>query len=827
MLKSAKRRALARRPIHEIVPWMTMVTPSLVLDKDGSVLTSFEYEGIDIDTPNAGDITATRNNLDQACKNFDHRVTAWWRLAHRRVRSDIDGDFASPLDARLNEINRRNVGSGKYFRNTHSLSLAFTPETGINKFFEKVGYHLKVGGKPMPLAIFEAVRDQVLTRNAFVFDVDQLTADIRRFEGVLDAFRGGVGRLRMKRLELQHALAYLHQTANPSVPPRRVRYPVTMLDTHLTESTVTYGAEHLLFESAHGKRYAKIVAVKEWLGFQEAALDVLCDVDAELDICVMFRFLSTSRAEAFIKSVRKFFKAAAFNPWAVAKAYFAKEEQKNEKDRETLADEAEDALKRLNAEGAQFGYANISVVVYGDTQEECDQAMSDVVGRLSNAGFGLILEKDNLPAAWASTLPGRWDQQKRLQFVETAAVSDVAPVRGVPEGPEVNEWLTQQFGRRTGPTTILPTRHRTLQRVVLHHPSGRAHLLVVGPNGAGKTMLLNFLLSQMGRHDARRVRFDKERSTRIPTVLSGGHFIDVTGRYTAATPINPLSLLSEERHYVYVANWVQMAIEDDEAGGFRCSPAQEREIYEKVQMLATGYSAEYWTLSYLTTLLSSELRERLRIWTRGEKNGQFFDHAEDAFALSENLSIECGDLFQNHPEAAFLFMDYAFYRVSQWLDGKRFTVIEVEECGFYFLYPRFYARLELWAVTIRRLNGMLALATQSLKQLERVANFEILKEQLQNIVYLANADARSNRKLYADVFGLTDSQIDMVADAVPNRDYLWVTPTHTRMLQASFDRETLAALRADGRAQSVLDRHFESGDEHWRENYMREMLAQD
>lgn len=822
MLKSGKRPALARRPVHEIAPWATMVTPQLVLDKDGSLLTSFTFEGIDADTPNASDFQAARNNLDNACKNFDHRVTAWWRLSHRRVRGAIEGEFDSPLDARLDEINRKKVGSGKYFRNAHSLSLAFTPETGINKFFDKVGYHLKVGGKSMPVAIFEAIRDQVLTRNAFAFDLEQITSDIKRFEGVLDAFRGGIGRLKMKRLELQGALAYLHQTANPSVPPRRVRYPVTMLDTHLTESFVTYGAEHLLFESAHGKRFAKIIAVKEWLGFQEAALDVLCDIDAELDICVMYRFLNTSRAEQYIKKARKFYKVAAFNPWAMLKQYATKEQEKNDKGREKLADEAEDALSRLTAEGQQYGFANISIIVYGDTTKECDDATSDVVGRISNAGFGVVLEERNLGAAWASTLAGRWDEQKRLQFVETMAVSDVAPLRGVPEGPEVNEWLTQQFGRRTGPVTILPTRHRTLQRMVMHHPSGRAHLLVVGPNGAGKTMLLNFLLSQMGRHDARRIRFDKERSTRIPTVLSGGHFIDVTGRYEAATPVNPLSLLADSRHYVYVAEWVQMAIEDED---FRCSPQQEREIFEKVTMLGDGYGREFWTLSYLTTLLSAELRERLRIWTKGEKNGQFFDHVDDAFSLSENLSIECGDLFQHHPEAALLFMDYAFYRVSQWLDGKRFTVIEIEECGFYFMYPRFYARLELWAVTIRRLNAMLALATQSLKQLERVPNFEILKEQLQNIVYLANVDARSNRALYADIFGLTDTVIDMIADAVPNRDYLWWTPTQIRMLEANFDKETLACLRADGRAQNILDKHYVSGESNWRENYIQEMLT--
>ncbi|MGU7775674.1 VirB4 family type IV secretion system protein [Burkholderia sp. MR1-5-21] len=813
-----------RGPVQEIAPWATMVTPELILDKDGSLLTVYTFSGVDADSPNASDISAARDNLDHACKNFDHRVTAWWRLSHRRVKGEIAGEFANSIDERVDAINRAHVSSGKFFRNTHSLALAFTPETGINKIFEKVAYHMTVGGKAVPLAIWETVKDMLFARSAFSFDMDRVTADIKRFESILDAFKGGVTRLKMKRLQLQNAMAYLHQTANPSVPPRRVRYPVTMLDTHLTESFVTYGAEHLMFESAYGTRYAKIVSVKEWMGFQEAALDVLADVDAELDVCVMFRFLSTSKAQAYIDKIRKFYKVSAFSPVAVLKSYFAKEEQKNDEGREMLADEAEKALAKLIADGQQYGFANISVVVYGDTIEECDDLTREVVGRIGNAGFGVIVETRNLAAAWATTMPGRWDQQKRLQFVETPAVSDIAPLRGVAEGNPVNDWLTQQSGEKTGPLTLLPTRHKTLQRVSLHHPGGKSHALVIGPIGAGKSVFLNFLVSQAGRHKARRIRFDKDRSTRIPTVLANGRFVDATGRFEAATSVNPLSLLSVPQHYTYVAEWVQMAIEDDD---FRCTPQQQSTLYEAVATLGEGYTREFWTLSNLTTLLPTELRERLQIWTKGEKNGRFFDHVEDAFSLSDDISIEMGDLFQNYPVAAALFMDYAFYRISQWLDGRCYTIIEVEECGFFFQYPRFYQRLEIWAVTIRKLNATLLLATQSLGQLARVPNFEILKENIPNIFYLPNRDARNNKHLYRDVCGLTDDQIDMVANAVPNRDYLWVTPDHSRMLQAQFPKEALAVLRSDGAAQRVLDKHYASGSPHWREAYLQEMLTLD
>src|SRR6202012_3926160 len=140
---------------------------------------------------------------------------------------------------------------------------------------------------------------------------------------------------------------------------------------------------------------------------------------------------------------------------------------------------------------------------------------------------------------------------------------------------------------------------------------------------------------------------------------------------------------------------------------------QQRTIFEKVTVLGTGYPRDLWTLSNLNALLPIELRERLSVWTQGEKNGRFFDHVDDAFSLSDDISIEMGDLFQNYPVAAALFMDLAFYRISQWLDGKPYTVIEVEEAVFFFQYPRFYARLEVWAVTIRKLNATLLLATQS------------------------------------------------------------------------------------------------------------------
>lgn len=810
-----------RRPLYEVAPWLTSITPELILNKDGSLLANFDFQGVDADSPSSGDIEAARNQLDQACKSFDNRITAWWKLSHRRAHAYVGGEFSEAADARLDALNKAHLTSGKYFRNAHSLAIAYTPETGVAKFFDKVGHHMTVGGKSVYASIFEATKDTVFARSAFAFDMEKMQADTRRFEAMIDAFTGGVPRLKLNRLAMQDSYAALHQAANPSVPPRRIRYPITLLDTHLTESEVTVGAERLLFESAHGKRYAGIVSVKEWLAFQEAALDSLMQIDAELDVCIMFRFLDTARASAYIEKVRRFYKMAALNVGAILKQYFGKEEPENDEGREELAKEAGFALKRLTAEGTQHGFANISIIVYGETEAECEDAISEVVGALTNAGFGAIREKANLMPAWNSTLPGRWDKQRRLQFVETPAVSDIAPVCSVMPGPTRNNWLSEKAGRDIPPLTCLPTRHKTAQRVDLHQPGGNGHLLVIGPIGAGKSVFLNFLVSQAGRHGARRIRFDKDRSTRIPTLLSGGAFVDVTGKFQTATHANPLSLLGDPTNFTYVTEWVTLALEDE---NFSLSPQQTQDVFEAVKILST-YSPELWTLGNLSTQLHDELRERLQIWIKGGQYGHFFDHADDAFAVSDNLSIEMGDLFEKYPRAAALFVDYAFYRISQSMDGLRYTIIEVEEAGFFFQHPRFYKRLETWITTIRKLNGAIWMATQSLRQVERIPDFEILKDNVGNLIYLPNSQANTSKDLYKDKFGLTDGQIQMINDAVPNRDYLWITRSQTRMLQSTFSEEMVAMLRSDGVAQAILDRHHASGHADWQQHYVREMLS--
>ena len=66
-----------------------------------------------------------------------------------------------------------------------------------------------------------------------------------------------------------------------------------------------------------------------------------------------------------------------------------------------------------------------------------------------------------------------------------------------------------------------------------------------------------------------------------------------------------------------------------------------------------------------------------------------------------------------------------------------------------------------------------------------------------------------------------------IADAQAQRDYFIKQDDLSRMVQPCFDKETIAMLGSDRRAQVTFDRHYRNGHpEHpnWKQNYVNEML---
>ena len=815
-----KKRKIAG--LQELLPWLCPVTEGLVLQKDGSLLANYSIGGIDIDHRHAETLDAARDAIDRACSPFGDEVTAWWRVDHRRTEAFIPGTMENPISDMVNNIHLKSLSNGSYYENKHYFSVLSTPTKGLDKFFEKVGLHIENNVGVMK-ALYLALKDSVFTGNSFAFNANQTKNQIKYFESLLNGFEGATPFLKLKRLLLTDQYQFLHQCANPAVPKRPVQFPTSLMDNSLSENVVTPGSSMILFESPHGKKYVAAVAIKEIPPFTSSGiLDSILEIDAEVSLCTMYRFLSKNTAHKIIKDIERHYRFTQFNLRNIIKILL-KSEEEIDSGRIQIAEEAADALRRITAEKLQFGYANTTILCYGDTPEDCENVVKRVAKALGNDGFGCVQEDFNITSAFASTLPGQWSEQERMQLISTPNVSDLAPIRTTWQGDDVNEWLSEQSGRTQYALTIFPTRYKTLTKINFHVQGGSGHLMVLGPTGAGKSVFMNFLTYQTDRYNPRRYTFDRDRSCRISTLMNGGKFIDITGKYESATKINPLCLLKDPRHIPYVIEWVQLAIES--YGNYECTADDVKEITEAVKLFSR-MSPDRFRLLNMAGLLPERLKKQIAPWIEGGKEERFFDHVEDAFELADEVCIEMGDLMDNHHKAAALAIDYFFYRITDSLKegDERNTYIKVEEGSFFITHPIFSKRLNAATVTVRKRNGSIWLGTQSLQQIKEAPGFLILQENFKNKIYLPNESA--NEDLYMNKFGLMKVQFDAIKKGTPNKDYLWVNPNISRLIEARLPREIVAVTRSDERAQNVFDKHYRNREEGWQKAYMREIVGE-
>jgi type IV secretion system protein VirB4 len=74
------------------------------------------------------------------------------------------------------------------------------------------------------------------------------------------------------------------------------------------------------------------------------------------------------------------------------------------------------------------------------------------------------------------------------------------------------------------------------------HEGDLGNTFVCGPSGSGKTVFLNFMLSQLQRHDPQMIFFDKDRGAEIFVRAAGGTYLPLkNGMPTGCAPLKALS----------------------------------------------------------------------------------------------------------------------------------------------------------------------------------------------------------------------------------------------------------------------------------------------
>lgn len=823
------------RSYSELLPWLKLATPGVVLNSDGSLMAGFEYSGMDVESSDENELEAAINSMEIALQGFDDHFTMWSFMDKRRKiytgDSDIPNDVARVVDQRWREI--VDDGSQRYLR--HVVFISFQPFGGSHGYFDEVGIRVTEKGENFGRAALGVMLDRLSRKEQVARLEGKLQSALSQFEDKIKRFSDTLmARMKVERIAGDALLAELSNRCNVASPRETVCVPdddLYFLNTLLPTDTPFREADGIMRMVGSGQTvYMQMHSVKGYPGVaNNGQVEQLLAIPADFTLVQMFRFLDREKAKKMVQDLEGHYRANVKTPIVqmMEKVTGVQSERVNT-GQQHLADDAQAALVEATVDSVNFGYHTMAVQILGETTADVNESSRLIYGVLANSGYGLVKETINSLSAFAATIPGAVNAVTRTSLVSTRNLADLTVVRTLRAGDNTNKHLTEQRGVVSEALTMLPSVTDVPEMFNLH-VGDVGHFMIVGPAGQGKSTFINFLIIAWQRYaPCRVIAIDKDMSNYITIKALGGEYIDLSKPKDGKVRMNPARWLADRSKWPQLRAWLELAMRAFDPTSL--TPEEVRQLDSAIAMAAEQCTManEKPTLSLIYALLSGQsksLAQRLHPWTRhSERYGELFDNEEDQFQLSSITGIEVGGLLADEHIAPAM-LTYIFGVINELVDGKQPVLIYLEEAWYLLGNPAFREMFEDWIRTMRKRNAAVGLATQSVADIRKTPISSVLNDNIRTRIFLPNLQAFDSIDVYRDAFGLRDDEVNVIRLARPKRHYYVVQDQRRRLVDMQLPPEILAVTRSDGRAKAAFARAVDSGSTEWLNNYLNEVTA--
>jgi len=479
-----------------------------------------------------------------------------------------------------------------------------------------------------------------------------------------------------------------------------------------------------------------------------------------------------------------------------------------------MAADADDAIAEAESGEVRFCYATVKVVVTADSALEADEAARLIFKVCQNMGFDPRIETINAVEAWLGSIPihGWYDVRKPL--VSTRNLADIMPLTSIWPGLAINP--CPYYPKDTPALCYGATSGGTPWRFNLH-VLDTGHTLLEGPTGSGKSVALGIIVANFRAIPGGQLFFmDKGYSAFVLTRALGGEHLDLGEE---EVPLQPLARIDDPtdrmKIQVLLEDWIAL-------GNVKLMPAQGRALYRSLVLLAEAPPEQRTITNLITQVQDAAVRDGLSPLSLAGPLGRFLDADRDVMLENDFVTFELETLMGMGPKVTIPVLTYLFHRIEQRLDGRP-TLIVIDEAWIALANQTFGMKLEEWLRTFRKKNAAVVLATQSLSEIANSPHRDVILESCPTKLYLPNGEAKNpqTRELYHK-FGLSDRQVDIIAEAAPKRDYYYVSPLGRRLFQFALGPAALAFIGA-GSKEDVLAvrRMIAEHGERWRIEWLR------
>ncbi len=764
--------------LADLLNYAAVVEDGIILNKNGSLMAAFVYAGPDSASSTAAEKEDISFRINQALKGLGN---GW--MVH--------------IDAVRHPSPRYPAANRSYFKS--DIAKAIDEER--RQYFEAQGT-LYEGKFIVVFTYFPPI----LAEKKFtelMFDDDAAAPDrskqqkmiIKKFEDDISGIENNISiSMKMTRLRAEqkiqeddsiittdHFLAWLHFCVTGKHHEINLPENPMYIDSIIGGQELYTGVVPLI-----GDNYIQIVAID---GFPSQSypgiLARLSELPIEYRWSTRFIFMDQHEAVAHYEKFRKKWKQKVRGFFDQV---FNTGSTNIDLDAASMVDDASKAISETNSGQVGQGYYTSLIVLMHNDRPQLEAIARFVEKEINRLGFNARIESVNTMEAYLGSLPGNGVQNIRRPLMNTMNLADLMPTSSIWVGSEEN------------PCPFYPPESPAMMHVVTHgsspfrlnlHVGDVGHTLIIGPTGAGKSTLLATMIAQNLRYPKMKIfSFDKGCSLEALTYAVGGDHYSI-GETDSESGKNlafaPLQLIKNRSDRAWAVEWIESLMS---LNGVEISPLQRNEITAAIDNNAANGSYSLSDLS--NTLQDNNMREVLKFYTIDGPMGYLLDATEDGLSLSNFSCFEIEELMNLDNKYSLPILMYLFRRIEKALDGSP-AIVTLDEAWIMLGHPVFKAKIREWLKVFRKKNCSVVLATQSLSDASNSGILDVLNESCLTKIYLPNVTAREeDTTVIYKRLGLNTRQIEIIATAIPKRQYYYVSPYGRRLFELALGKFTLA-----------------------------------
>ncbi len=791
----------------DLVPYAGLVDNGVILLKDGSLMAGWYFAGPDSESST----DAERNEVSRQINAILSRLGSGWMIQVEAVRvptddypADTDCHFPDPVTRAIDAERRAHFQKERgHFESRHALILTWRPpeprRSGLTRYV-----YSDAASRSATYA--DKALESFLTS---IREVEQYLANVVSIRRMMT--RDTLERSGVRVARYDELFQFIRFCITGENHPVRLPEIPMYLD-WLVTAELQHGLTPLV-----ENRFLGIVAIdglpaESWPGILNS-LDLM---PLTYRWSSRFVFLDAEEARAKLERTRKKWQQKV-RPFF--DQLFQTQSRSLDQDAMVMVAETEDAIAEASSQLVAYGYYTPVIVIFDENQARLQENCEAVRRLIQAEGFGARIETLNATDAFLGSLPGVSYANIREPLINTRNLADLIPLNSV--------WS----GSPTAPCPFYPPGSPPLMQVASGstpfrlnlHVDDVGHTLILGPTGSGKSTLLALIAAQFRRYASAQVfAFDKGGSMLPLTLgLNGDHY-QIGGDIgpsaegeVKALAFCPLAELSTDGDRAWATEWIETLVA---LQGVTITPDYRNAISRQIGLMAESRGRSL--SDFVSGVQMREVKDALHHYTVDGPMGQLLDAEEDGLALGAFQCFEIEELMNMGERNLVPVLTYLFRRIEKRVTGAPSLII-LDEAWLMLGHPVFRDKIREWLKVLRKANCAVVLATQSISDAERSGIIDVLKESCPTKICLPNGAAREpgTREFYERI-GFNERQIEIVATALPKREYYVVSPEGRRLFDMALGPVALSFVGASGkedlkRIRALHSEHGAAWPLHW------------